>query len=59
MCSRSSFATRALAHAAAKRAAREQQTPGETVEIEFEDSSGHWHDETAKGSDRPETDVKG
>jgi Uncharacterized protein conserved in bacteria (DUF2188) len=52
------FATRELAHAAAVRAAREQETPGETTVIEFEDGSGHWHDETARGSDRPDTDVK-
>jgi hypothetical protein len=54
-----SFATKELARAAAKRAAREQATPGETAAIEFEDSSGHWHDESAKGSDRPDTEVKG
>jgi hypothetical protein len=52
------FRTRALAHAAAERAAREHRTPGENEVIEYEDSSGHWHDESARGSDRPETDVK-
>jgi Uncharacterized protein conserved in bacteria (DUF2188) len=52
------FATREQAHAAAARAAREQETPGETTAIEYEDGSGHWHDETARGSDRPDTDVK-
>jgi hypothetical protein len=54
-----SFATKELARAAAKRAAREQETPGDNEVIEYEDSSGHWHDEAAKGSDRPETDVEG
>jgi hypothetical protein len=54
-----SFPTRELAREAAKRAAREQQTPGEAEAIEYEDSSGHWHEEDAKGSDRPDTEVKG
>jgi Uncharacterized protein conserved in bacteria (DUF2188) len=54
-----SFATKELARVAAKRAAREQETPGDTVSIEYEDGSGHWHDETARGGDRPDTDVKG
>jgi hypothetical protein len=53
------FASRALARAAAKRAALEQRTPGQDVVIEYEDSSGRWRDEDAKGSDRPETDVEG
>lgn len=52
------FRTKDLAHKAAVRAAREQQTPGEDAVIEYEDRSGLWHDETAKGGDRPETDVK-
>lgn len=53
------FATKALAHAAAARAAREQKTPGEDEEITYEDTSGRWHEEDAKGGDRPDTDVKG
>ncbi len=52
------FASRDLAHAAAARAAREQRTPGESAAIEYEDSAGKWHDEYAKGSDRPDADVK-
>jgi hypothetical protein len=51
------FPTKELAHAAAERAAREQRIPGETAPIEFEDRSGKWHEEVAKGGDRPETDV--
>jgi hypothetical protein len=53
------FAGKDLARAAAQRAAREQETPGDTVSIEYEDSSGNWRDETARGGDRPETDVEG
>ena len=52
------FATRELAHAAAVRAAREQREPGESGPIQYEDRSGRWREETAKGSDRPQTDVK-
>jgi hypothetical protein len=52
------FATKELARAAAFRAAREQETPGETEVIEYEDSAGHWHDETTRGGDRPDTEVK-
>jgi Uncharacterized protein conserved in bacteria (DUF2188) len=52
------FATRQLAHAAAARAALEQRAPGEGGPIEYEDRSGHWHEELASGSDRPDTEVK-
>ena len=52
------FASKELAHAAAARAAREQRTPGESAAIEYEDGAGNWHDEYAKGSDRPDADVK-
>ncbi len=52
------FATRELAHAAAVQAASEQRASGESGRIEYEDRSGLWHEEVAKGSDRPETDVK-
>jgi Uncharacterized protein conserved in bacteria (DUF2188) len=52
------FNTREAAHEAAKRAAREQQAPGEDVEIDFEDADGKWHTEHAAGGDRPTTSVK-
>lgn len=52
------YPTRELAHAAAAQAASEQRAPGESGPIEYEDGSGRWHEEMAKGSDRPETDVK-
>jgi hypothetical protein len=52
-----SFASKELARAAAHKAAREQQTPGDNEVIEFEDSAGHWRDEDSKGSDRPDTEV--
>jgi hypothetical protein len=51
------FPTHAEATAAAKRAAAEQERPGETEGIEYQDKSGVWHEEVAQGSDRPETDV--
>ena len=52
------FPSKELAHAAAARAAREHRTPGEGAAIEYEDSAGNWHDEYAKGSDRPDAEVK-
>jgi hypothetical protein len=38
--------------------AAEQRVPGETEQIQFEDSKGKWHTETASGSDRPITTIK-
>ena len=52
------FATREAAQAAAARAAREQRTPGAGGPIEYEDSSGRWHEEQERGDDRPDTEVK-
>ena len=52
------FPTREIAHAAAAQAAQEQRTPGETETIEYEDREGQWHEETAKGNDRPDSEVK-
>jgi len=52
------FATRALAHAAAVQAASEQRTPGKSEPIQYEDGAGRWREETAKGDDRPDTDVE-
>jgi uncharacterized protein DUF2188 len=52
------FPTHAAALAAARRAAAEQRVPGSTEAIEWEDEHGRWHSETARGSDRPETDVQ-
>src|SRR6516165_4000701 len=52
------FPTHAAALAAARTAAAEQRMPGHTETIEYEDEKGHWHTETAAGSDRPDTDVE-
>lgn len=43
---------------AARRVAAEQRVPGRTEAIEWEDANGKWHSETARGTDRPETDVQ-
>lgn len=48
-----------LARQAAERAASEQQIPGETTDIEYEDDKGRWLTETTLGRDRPNTDVEG
>lgn len=53
------FPSHDAARQAAERAAREQKAPGDTTPIEFEDKTGKWHEETARGTDRPDTDVKG
>jgi hypothetical protein len=52
------FRTHDEAWLAAQRAAKEQEQPGETTDISWEDEKGRWHDETAQGDDRPETEVK-
>jgi hypothetical protein len=52
------FPTHEEALEAAKIAAEEQQLPGHTEVIEYEDERGKWHTETAPGGDRPDTDVE-
>ena len=51
------FATHDEALSAAERVASEQQAPGETSPIEYEDAKGKWHEEVARGNDRPSTEV--
>ena len=51
------FPTHAAARAAAERAAAEQRVPGRTEAIQYEDRDGQWREETAKGDDRPSTEV--
>jgi hypothetical protein len=51
------FRTREAAAAAAKTVAMEQEIPGQTSGIAYEDSSGQWHEEIARGDDRPQADV--
>ena len=53
------FPSHDAARRAATEAAREQQAPGETAAISWEDKDGVWHEEIAQGNDRPHTDVKG
>lgn len=52
------FNSREAALNAARRAAREQEAPGETAPIEYQDSQGRWRTETSSGGDRPDTDVE-
>jgi len=52
------FPTHAAALKAAKRAAAEQQVPGPSAVIEYEDENGKWHTESERGDDRPSTSVK-
>jgi hypothetical protein len=53
------FPTHDMARKAAERAAQEQHIPGNTTAISWEDKNGRWHEELARGDDRPETDVQG
>jgi hypothetical protein len=53
------FRTHDAALAAARAAAMEQQQPGETAGISWEDKQGRWHEEVSKGDDRPTTEVEG
>ncbi|GAB6844687.1 hypothetical protein HNR00_000310 [Methylorubrum rhodinum] len=47
------FPSRQEALEAAQAAAAEQQVPGSTEGIRYQDGRGQWHDETADGGDRP------
>lgn len=53
------FPTHDMAREAARRVAQEQHVPGETRTIFWEDQNGKWHEEVARGDDRPETEVEG
>jgi hypothetical protein len=52
------FRTHDEARSAAERAAREQQIPGQSTDIAWEDERGRWHTESSPGNDRPETEVE-
>ena len=52
------FSTHAEALAGARVASAEQEIPGHTEAIEYEDDRGKWHTETASGRDRPHTVVE-
>jgi hypothetical protein len=47
------------ARRAAWRAAGEQRLSGDEAVISLQDAAGRWHEERARGDDRPETDVRG
>jgi len=53
------FPTHNAAREAAQRAAAEQHITGDTTAISWEDENGKWHEEIARGDDRPETAVEG
>ncbi len=53
------FPSHDAAQAAAKAAAAKQHVPGATTGILYEDRDGKWHEEVAKGDDRPDTKVVG
>lgn len=43
---------------AARQAAARQQVPGTSASIEYQDPGGAWHAETARGDDRPDTEIE-
>ena len=51
------FPNREAALRAARRVAAEQEVPGETAGIVYEDENGTWREELSDGSDRPHTGV--
>ena len=51
------FPTHDLAAQAARAVAEEQRVPGEVAYIQYQDESGNWREEVARGNDRPEPDV--
>ena len=53
------FPSHEAARLAAQRAAAEQHLPGETRAISWEDGKGKWHEEIARGDDRPDAEVEG
>ncbi|GJE25309.1 DUF2188 domain-containing protein [Methylobacterium organophilum] len=53
------FPSRAEALEAAQAAAAEQQVPGSTEGIRYQDGRGVEHEEVARGNDRPKAKVEG
>lgn len=51
------YKTRDEAVAAAREVAEEQKLAGEDESIEYQDADGAWHEERARGDDRPDPDV--
>ena len=52
------FPSHDAAARAARIAAREQEQPGTTTGIQYEDEQGQWHAEVSSGDDRPEAEVE-
>ncbi|MBL8549291.1 MAG: DUF2188 domain-containing protein [Hyphomonadaceae bacterium] len=52
------FPTHEAALRAARRVAVEQQRPGQTTGITWEDGNGRWHEEVVEGEDRPEVEIR-
>lgn len=52
------FRTHRAALDAAIAAADRQQAAGQTQAIGYQDEQGRWHEELARGDDRPQTEVE-
>ena len=53
------FPTHDEARDAAERAAQMHAQRGTSEDIQYQDEKGIWHEESAAGTDRPDTDVEG
>lgn len=51
------FPSHDAALAAARRVAMEQQRPGNSAGIAWEDAGGEWHEEVVRGDDRPQVEI--
>lgn len=51
------YPTHDAAHEAAADAAKRQQLGDETTPIQYQDANGKWHEEIARGGERPETEL--
>lgn len=52
------YPTHAAALEAAEQAAERQRAAGQSEAIQYQDKEGDWHEEVARGDDRPETEVE-
>jgi len=52
------YPTHDAALEAAQQAAERQKTAGSSESIQYQDPEGDWHEEVARGDDRPETEVE-
>jgi len=52
------YPTHDAALEAAQQAAERQKSAGSSESIQYQDREGDWHEEVARGDDRPDTEVE-